>query len=69
MVYLVHEDFLDIAKLVAKSKGAPILPCVVLPRTINSIPTEEVEALAEKDVEKVVELLKTGALESAPYQK
>ena len=61
MVYLVHDDFLDIAKLMAKSKGAPTLPCVVLPRKINSIPLEEVEAHAEEIMGNIVDILKAGS--------
>ena len=61
MVYLVHEDFLDIAKLAAKSRGAPFLPCVIFPRKINSIPPEEVEVHAEKAIGEIVNLRKTGA--------
>ena len=57
---LVNEDFVEIAKLMAKSKGIPALPYVVFPRTINTMPTEQVEVLAEGAVDKIVSLLRAG---------
>ena len=61
MVMLVNEDFVEIAKLMAKSKGVPNLPHVVFPRTINTIPDEEVVELTGKVVDEIASLLMKGA--------
>jgi hypothetical protein len=61
IVMMVNEDFVTIAKLIAKSKGAPGLPHVVFPRTINTTPDKDVETLMDNAIPQIVQLWKVGA--------
>ena len=54
---IISEDFVVMAGMIAKSKGVDSPPFVVLPRTINSLSVEEVEAVIEKHSAKIVGLL------------
>ena len=40
-VVLANEDFVELAKVVAKSKGVSTLPYVVFPRKINEMSEDE----------------------------
>ena len=56
-VMIISEDFVVMARMVARSKGVNSPPFVVLPRTINSMSVEEVEAVIEKHSAEIAGLL------------
>jgi hypothetical protein len=59
-VVLANEDFVELAKVVAKSKGVSVLPYVVFPRKINEMTPEEIEELTGRAIGEIVDLLKAG---------
>ncbi len=58
---LVNEDFVWEAEVLAKSRGLSTLPHGVMPRKIDGMPPEEIEAVTEKIAEEIVASLKAGA--------
>ncbi|MFC1981686.1 hypothetical protein ACFLVN_05560 [Chloroflexota bacterium] len=59
-VILLNEDFVAEAQLIARSRGVPI-KYVVVPRTINAMTDEEIEAEIDKVEEQIVQLLSQPA--------
>ncbi len=56
-VILVNENFITETKVVAKSRGVPDLPYVVLPQNVAVLPKEELEAIARRIPEQIVAAL------------
>ena len=65
-VEMVTANFLMEAKLVARSRGLPSLPIVVLPRNIELLSTEELEAAADKACIEIADFLTHPARKAAP---
>ena len=59
-VIILNEDFVAEAQLIARSRGVPI-KYVVVPRTINAMTDEEIEAEIDKVEEQIVQLLSQPA--------
>jgi len=59
-VIILNEDFVAEAQLIARSRGVPI-KYVVVPRTINTMADEEIEAEIDKVEEQIVQLLSQPA--------
>lgn len=56
-VTLVTERFLPLAKSVARSRGIPDLPIVVLPRDVDTLPPEQLRQVATQAFREAVALV------------
>ncbi|MCJ7791108.1 MAG: hypothetical protein MUP49_01635 [Dehalococcoidia bacterium] len=54
---LITEDFVMLAEMEARNRGIPRLPYIVFPRTINSLPPEEIEAITNEKAINIIALL------------
>jgi len=54
-VTIVTEEFLNLAKSVAESKGFPDLPMVVVPHPFETKSVEEVRRIAEEKFDEIIE--------------
>ncbi len=52
---IVTEEFLNLAKSVAESKGFPDLPMVVVPHPFETKSVEEVRRIAEEKFDEIIE--------------
>jgi len=66
VVETVTTNFLTEAKLVARSRGMPSLPIVVMPNGIELMSQQEIEAAAEKACAEIASALISTMKESAP---
>lgn len=46
-----------LAEMEARNRGIPRLPYIVFPRTINSLPPEEIEAITNEKAINIIALL------------
>ena len=57
---LINDDFVIEAQMIAKSRGM-LLKYVTFPRTINTMPVEEIEAETDRACKEIVKLLSQSA--------
>lgn len=65
-VTLVTEQFVSLARAAAKSLGYPDIPLVVVPHPFETMPRDQVRALAEQKYDEIVGKVTKTAPRRAP---
>lgn len=61
---LVTERFVNLAQGVARSRGMPTIPMVVLPHNIEHLPKDQLHALTERALGELLEKLAPAAVKA-----